>query len=68
MRKRAFPELYEVVNTHGLPADTPALLAEDVSVPDQRLPRMTVAEPAAYLRTAIGDASAIILYGPLAEG
>lgn len=68
MGKRTFPKLYDVLHAHGLPADTPALLAEDVSGPDQRLTRMTVAEMAAHLRAEIGDAPALILYGPLAEG
>lgn len=68
MGKRTFPKLYEVLHAHGLPSDTPALLAEDVSGPDQRLMRLTVAELAAHLRAEIGDAPALILYGPLAEG
>ncbi len=68
MGKRTFPKLYEVLHVHGLPSDTPALLAEDVSGPDQRLTRMSVAELADQLRAEIGDAPALILYGPLAEG
>ncbi|SEL37769.1 uroporphyrinogen-III C-methyltransferase [Roseovarius nanhaiticus] len=68
MGKRTFPDLYEVLRRHGLPGDTPALLAENVSCPDQRLTRMTVAEMADHLRGEIGDAPALILYGPLAEG
>ncbi len=68
MGKRTFPKLYEVLHAHGLPSDTPALLAEDVSGPDQRLTRMSVAELADQLRAEIGDAPALILYGPLAEG
>ncbi|PVA09587.1 uroporphyrinogen-III C-methyltransferase [Pelagivirga sediminicola] len=67
MGKRTFPKLYEVLHAHGLPRDTPALLAEDVSGPDQRLTRMTVAELADLLRREIGDAPALILFGPLAE-
>ncbi len=68
MGKRTFPKLYDVLHAHGLPADTPALLAEDVSGPKQRLTRMTVADLADHLRAEIGDAPALILYGPLAEG
>lgn len=68
MGKRTFPKLYEVLHVHGLPSDTPALLAEDVSGPGQRLTRMSVAELAAHLCSEIGDAPALILYGPLAEG
>ncbi|SNR43563.1 uroporphyrinogen-III C-methyltransferase [Puniceibacterium sediminis] len=67
MGKRTFPKLYDVLRTHGLPADTPALLAEGVSGPDQRLTRTTIAELAALLSREIGDAPALILYGPLAD-
>ncbi|WP_458791959.1 uroporphyrinogen-III C-methyltransferase [Yoonia sp. MH D7] len=67
MGKRTFPKLYEVLHAHGLPADTPALLAEDVSGPDQQLTRMSVAALADQLKAEIGDAPALILYGPLAE-
>jgi uroporphyrin-III C-methyltransferase len=53
----------------GLPGDTPALLAEGVSTPEQRLTRSTVAGLAAALQGASpGGAPALILYGPLAEG
>ncbi|WP_113912661.1 uroporphyrinogen-III C-methyltransferase [Roseovarius dicentrarchi] len=68
MGKRTFPKLYEALHAHGLPGDTPALLAEDVSGPHQRLTRLTVADLADHLRAGIGDAPALILYGPLAEG
>jgi uroporphyrin-III C-methyltransferase len=53
---------------HGLPADTPALLAEAVGHPHQRLIRSTVAGLAALL-AAEGPSThpALILYGPLAE-
>ncbi|PVH28010.1 uroporphyrinogen-III C-methyltransferase [Pararhodobacter oceanensis] len=67
MGKRTFPQLYEVLHAHGLPADTPAILAEDVSGPAQNLTRTTVAALAEKLRSEIGDAAALILYGPLVE-
>jgi uroporphyrin-III C-methyltransferase len=53
--------------TAGLPGDTPALLAENVSQPDQRLTRSTVGALAADLvAPQAGGAPALILYGPLA--
>lgn len=67
MGKRTFPALAARLLEHGLPAETPALLAEDVSKPGQRLTRTTVAALARRLETEIGEAPALILYGPLAE-
>lgn len=67
MGKRTFPEFAEMLLTHGLPADTPALLAEDVSLPTQKLTRSTVRALADQLAQEIGTAPALILYGPLAE-
>jgi len=67
MGKRTFPKLLEALRAHGLPGDTPALLAEDVSGPNQRLTRLSVAELAERLGGEIGEAPALILYGPLAE-
>ncbi|MCX7567108.1 uroporphyrinogen-III C-methyltransferase [Sulfitobacter sp. F26169L] len=67
MGKRTFPKLYAALHSHGLPADTPALLAEDISGPDQRLTRMSVAALAEQLGNEIGEAAALILYGPLAD-
>ncbi|MGY9049942.1 uroporphyrin-III C-methyltransferase [Puniceibacterium antarcticum] len=66
MGKRTFPKLYEVLHAHGLPADTAALLAEDVSGPAQRLTRTSVSGLAEMLSREISDAPALILYGPLA--
>lgn len=66
MPKRTFPALAADLLAHGLPGDTPALLAESVGHPDQRLTRSTVAALAAALREGVADAPALILYGPLA--
>jgi uroporphyrin-III C-methyltransferase len=66
MGKRTFPELYRLLNAHGLSADTPALLAEDVSGPQQRLTRCSIAALADRLENTISDAPALVLYGPLA--
>lgn len=69
MGQRTFPQLAESLIQHGLPPNTPALLAEAVGHPHQRLLRSTVADLAALLR-AEGPSPhpAIILYGPLADG
>ncbi|MDO5605358.1 MAG: uroporphyrinogen-III C-methyltransferase [Paracoccus sp. (in: a-proteobacteria)] len=67
MGQRSFPELTAGLIAHGMPADTPALIAEAVSQPGQRLRRGTIAELAAALtREGPGAAPALILYGPLA--
>lgn len=68
MGKRTFPALAEALIAHGLPPETPALLAESVSTPEQVLHRSTVADLA---RTLAGDRSSLpglILVGNLAEG
>lgn len=67
MGKRTFPLLVEALNAHGLPLDTPALMAESVSTPEQSLHRSTIGELSDKLRTEIGTAPALILYGPLVE-
>lgn len=70
MGKRTFTELARRLIAAGLPATTPALLAEAVSQPGQRLTRSTVADLAVTLATDTGSAPAIIIYGALpdAEG
>lgn len=67
MAKRTFPALVARLAAHGLPETTPALLAENVSRPEQRLVRATLAGLAAALEADTGDAPALILYGPLAD-
>jgi len=66
MPKRTFPALADRLIAHGLPPATPCLLAENVSHPDQRLTRDTVAGMAARLAADLSPAPALILYGPLA--
>ena len=70
MGRRTFAALAERLLAHGLPPDTPALLAENVSTPEQCLRRSSVAAIASELATPpAGPAPAtLILYGPLAEG
>ena len=67
MGKRTFAALSIKLIAAGLPADTPALLAESVSTPEQRLTRATVATLGAALADA-HDGPALILIGPLMEG
>jgi uroporphyrin-III C-methyltransferase len=67
MPRRTFARLAGDLVAAGLPGDTPALLAENVSHPDQRLTRTTVAALAAdLLAPKAAGAPALILYGPLA--
>ncbi|MGI9370169.1 MAG: uroporphyrinogen-III C-methyltransferase [Ruegeria sp.] len=67
MGKRTFPLLVEALHAHGLPLDTPCLMAESVSTPDQTIHRSTIGDLAEKLRSEIGTSPALILYGPLAE-
>ncbi len=68
MGKRTFPLLVDALKSHGLAGSTPALLAENVSKPDQALHRDTLDGLAARLAADIGSAPALILYGALADG
>ena len=67
MGKRTFPLLAAELVARGLPPDTPALLAESVGHPEQRLTRSTIAGLAAQLAEGKGSQPGLILYGPLAE-
>lgn len=67
MGKRTFPRLAKALMAKGLPGDTPAVLAEAVSTPDQQVCRTTLADLAQQLANEIGNKPALILYGPLAE-
>ncbi|MDP4032567.1 MAG: uroporphyrinogen-III C-methyltransferase [Pseudorhodobacter sp.] len=66
MGKRTFAALAALLMAHGLPPDTPALLAHAVSTPDQSLARFTIASLAAHLAGASSTTPALILYGALA--
>ncbi len=68
MGKRTFPALAAALIAHGLPPDTPALLAEAVSTPEQALLRSTVADLAAKLAEDRSPLPGLILVGRLAEG
>jgi len=67
MGKGTFTMLCDALVAKGLPADTPAVLAEEVSGPGQSIWRATVTDLAARLAEEKGRKPALILYGPLAE-
>lgn len=67
MGKGTFPLLLDQLAAHGLPRDTPAILAEEVSGPGQQITRTTVGALAEQLASEKGSKPALILYGPLAE-
>ncbi len=67
MGRRTFAKMAHMLIDHGLPGDTPAMLAEGVSTPDQRLSRHTVASLAQVPPDTDTTAPALILYGPLAD-
>lgn len=68
MGKRTFGELARRLQAAGLDAETPALLAESVSTPAQKLVRGTLASMERLIADEAGDGPALILLGPLAEG
>jgi uroporphyrin-III C-methyltransferase len=67
MGRRTFSALARMLIDHGLSPDTPALLAEGVSTPDQRIDWFTLASLAEHLADGISTRPALILYGPLAQ-
>ncbi|MCF3973332.1 uroporphyrinogen-III C-methyltransferase [Paracoccus salsus] len=66
MGQRSFPVMAAGLRKHGLPGDTPALFAEAVGHPHQRLVRTTVDGLAEMMRSAEVTQPGLILYGPLA--
>ena len=67
MGKRTFPGLAAKLIDHGLPGDTPAMLAEAVSTPAERVERFTLATLAKQLETTSSSTPALIFYGALAD-
>jgi uroporphyrin-III C-methyltransferase len=67
MGKRTFGALVAGLADHGLPDTTPALLAEAVGYPEERVLRGTLASIRAVLEADRGTHPAVIFYGPLAE-
>jgi len=68
MGKRTFGDLARLLRGAGLPSDTPALLAESVSTPAQKLVRGTLASMEALITEEAGDGPALILLGSLMDG
>ncbi|MBY5989916.1 uroporphyrinogen-III C-methyltransferase [Roseovarius atlanticus] len=67
MGKRTFPQLAARLMDAGLPPTTPAILAEAVSRPEQKITRHTVATLSDLLAQESSDHPALILYGSLAD-
>lgn len=67
MGRRTFADLAARLIAAGLPANTPALLAEAVSTPDQTLSRHSVGTLAQVTPDMESTHPVLILYGPLAE-
>ncbi|MEM0947174.1 MAG: uroporphyrinogen-III C-methyltransferase [Pseudomonadota bacterium] len=68
MGKRTFPELASALIAHGLPSNTPAILAEAVGTSEANNTRSTVVDLAASLSQDVGEKPALILYGAFADG
>jgi uroporphyrin-III C-methyltransferase len=68
MGKRTFPALAAALIAHGMSPDTPALLAEAVSQPEQTLYRSTIRALADTLAEDRSPLPGLIIFGPLAEG
>lgn len=66
MGKRTFPRLVQRLMEAGLPGQTPAMLAEAVSTPAEKVTRFTIENLAAHLETSSSTTPALIFYGALA--
>ncbi|MEQ1615388.1 MAG: uroporphyrinogen-III C-methyltransferase [Hyphomicrobiaceae bacterium] len=67
MGRRTFSELAQALIQHGLPPDTPAVLAETVGTSSARYIRSTIAGLAQQLSEGDFAATSVILFGPLAQ-
>ena len=67
MGKQTFSKLQKLLEEHGLPENTPALLAEAVATPNQKLTQTTISELAKLLKNNTSQHPALIFYGPLAD-
>ena len=67
MGKRTFAQLAGLLTGAGLSPDTPAILAESVSTPAQKILRGTMGGMADMIAAEGGDGPALILLGPLAD-
>lgn len=67
MGKRTFGELTRRLTGAGMSPDTPAILAESVSTPAQKIVRGTLATMERLIAEEAADGPALILLGPLAD-
>lgn len=67
MGKRTFAELARLLIGAGMSPQTPALLAESVSTPAQKIVRGTLGTMEEIIAREGGDGPALILLGPLAD-
>ncbi len=67
MGKRTFAGLAEQLIGHGLSPDTPALLAEAISTPSQRILSFSLSALTSYLEHHNSTAPVLILYGALSD-
>ena len=67
MGKQTFAKMQKLLRENGLPEDTPAILAEAVSTPNQKLVKTTISKLAKLLKNDTSQHPALIFYGPLAE-
>lgn len=67
MGKRTFGELAMRLTEAGLSGDTPALLAESVSTPAEKIVRGTLSTMERMIAEEAADGPALILLGPLAD-
>lgn len=65
MPKRTFPILADQLIAHGLPKNTPAILAENISYNNQKITGSTLAGLATKLKNVSGSLPALILLGSL---
>ncbi len=67
MGKQTFSKMQKKLEEYGLPKKTPALLAEAVATPNQKLTHTTVGRLAKLLKQNAYQHPALIFYGPLAD-
>ena len=67
MGKRTFPGLAARLMEHGLSGQTPAMLAEAVSTPAEKVQWFTIESLATYLEETTSTTPALIFFGALAE-
>jgi uroporphyrin-III C-methyltransferase len=66
MGQRTFPALATMLIGAGMSESTPALLAEGISTPAEKLHRTTISELSKRLTNSVSDAPTLIIYGALA--